>query len=33
MLFCSTKYKHAELFKIWNNAQFDEKEEYSVKLE
>ena len=33
MLFCSTDYKNAQLFKIWNAAQFDEKEEYSVKLE
>ena len=33
MLFCSTDYKNAQLFKIWNAAHFDEKEEYSVKLE
>ena len=33
MLFCSTRYKHAEMFKIWNNAKYDEKEEYTVKLE
>ena len=33
MLFCSTEYKHAQLFKIWNAAHFDEKKEYSIKLE
>ena len=33
MLFCSTRYRHAELFKIWNNAKYDEKKEFTVKLE
>ena len=33
LLFCSTKYMHAESFNIWNNAKYDEKEEFTVKLE
>lgn len=33
MLFCSTKYSQAELFKTWNNASYDKQEGYSVKLE
>lgn len=33
LLFCSTKYMHAESFSIWNNAKYDEKEEFTVKLE
>lgn len=33
MLFCSTEYKHAQLFKIWNNAEYDNQNEYSIKLE
>ena len=33
MLFCSTKYTHAELFKIWNNKLYDEKNSYTVPLE
>ncbi len=33
MLLCSTRYKHAELFKIWNNAKYDEKKDYTIRLE
>jgi len=33
MLFCSTKYLHAELFKIWSNAKYDEQKNYSINLE
>ena len=33
MLFCSTRYTHVELFKIWKNSDYDEKAEYTVKLE
>lgn len=33
MLFCSTEYNKSKLFKTWNNAQYDEKESYIVKLE
>ena len=33
MLFCSTEYKHAQLFKIWNNAEYDNQNEYSIKFE
>ena len=33
MLFCSTEYKHAQLFKIWNNAEYDNQNEYTVKFE
>ncbi len=33
MLFCSTKYTHAELFKIWNNELYDKKYSYTVPLE
>jgi len=33
MLFCSTKYSHAELFKTWNNAKYEKQEGYTIKLE
>ena len=33
LLFCSTKYMHAESFKIWNNAKYDEQEEFTIRLE
>ena len=33
MLFCSTKYTHAEVFKIWNNELYDKKNSYTVPLE
>tara|TARA_B100000925_G_C21967180_1_gene456140 strand:+ start:550 stop:1203 length:654 start_codon:yes stop_codon:yes gene_type:complete len=33
MLICSTKYLHAQTFKIWKNAIYDEKEGYTVELE
>ena len=33
MLFCSTRYSHAELFKIWNNAKYDQQKHYTINLE
>lgn len=33
MLFCSTKYTHAEIFKVWSNASYDEKKGYTIRLE
>lgn len=32
MLFCSTSYKKAHLFKIWKNSEYDKNKEYSVEL-